>query len=155
MRACRNFYYLTTASVIYPIRRTVSAPFARATIMRGIQQQALMFDTLASVLTGCDSVRTLYLTVRPSFQTTLSNHLPGRQLCGIYQFGNLCGCVYRFANGCDSTRTLHLTVNRTYRTTITTSICQGDNYAGYTSSGTYVDVFTAANGCGQHTHLCD
>ena len=34
-----------------------------------------------------------------------------------------------------------------FQTTLNITICQGDNYAGYTSSGTYVDVFTAANGC--------
>ena len=72
--------------------------------------------------------------------------MPGWQLCRIYQFGNLWMC-FTAANGCDSTRTLRLTVLPTVSATITASICQGDNYAGHTSSGTYVDVYTAANGC--------
>lgn len=42
---------------------------------------------------------------------------------------------------------MHLTVNPVFKTTITASICQGDNYAGHTASGTYVDIYTASNGC--------
>ena len=44
-------------------------------------------------------------------------------------------------------RTLNLTVKPRRYTTLNPTICAGDNYAGYTSTGTYVDIFTAANGC--------
>ena len=55
--------------------------------------------------------------------------------------------VYAAANGCDSTRTLHLTVKPIVSTSVTATICQGQNYAGHTTTGNYVDVFTALNGC--------
>ncbi|MFN8245776.1 MAG: gliding motility-associated C-terminal domain-containing protein [Ferruginibacter sp.] len=143
----QELYYFNNSISTYPIRRTVSATICQGDNYAGHTTTGTYVDTLASVLTGCDSVRTLYLTVRPSFQTTLNITIcQGDNYAGYTSSGTYVD-VFTAANGCDSTRTLHLTVNRTYRTTITTSICQGDNYAGYTSSGTYVDVFTAANGC--------
>lgn len=51
------------------------------------------------------------------------------------------------ASGCDSNVVLRLTVNPKPNTIIDTSICEGDNYEGYTAAGTFVDFYKAANGC--------
>jgi YVTN family beta-propeller protein len=50
-------------------------------------------------------------------------------------------------NGCDSIVTTQLTINNPVATTITTTICQGNNYAGHTSTGTYTDTYSNVNGC--------
>jgi len=51
------------------------------------------------------------------------------------------------ANGCDSIVTLQLTMLPSLYSSIARSICQGQNYEGYSSSGTYVDTLVTANGC--------
>lgn len=52
------------------------------------------------------------------------------------------------ANGafCDST-TITVTIKPNPATAITQTICQGQSYLGYTTTGTYRDTFVAANGC--------
>jgi gliding motility-associated-like protein len=49
--------------------------------------------------------------------------------------------------GCDSNVVLMLNVGPKSSTVIDQTICEGDNFAGYTASGTYVDTYLAANGC--------
>ena len=52
-------------------------------------------------------------------------------------------------NGCSRTLAVSFRVDvRPLKTsTITQSICEGTSFEGHTTSGTYVEVFTAANGC--------
>jgi len=50
-------------------------------------------------------------------------------------------------NGCDSIRKLNLSVNPNSFSSINQSICQGQSYQGYSSSGTYIDTLVATNGC--------
>jgi gliding motility-associated-like protein len=50
-------------------------------------------------------------------------------------------------SGCDSNVVMHLIVNSKPQTIIHASICEGDNYEGYTTSGTFVNIFKATNGC--------
>ncbi|MCF8256184.1 MAG: hypothetical protein K9J06_01435, partial [Flavobacteriales bacterium] len=69
----------------------------------------------------------------------------------------LFGGVYRKTTGtfvetvlvgaCDSVVTLGLTVLPSIVNTQTATICFGESFTGYSASGTYTDVFTAANGC--------
>lgn len=50
--------------------------------------------------------------------------------------------------GCDSLiSTVSLKVLALTYTTVNAAICQGQNYSGHTTSGTYVDTLKAANGC--------
>lgn len=49
--------------------------------------------------------------------------------------------------GCDSTVALTLTVKPNSHTEISQSICEGETYAGYSTTGIYTDTFQAANGC--------
>jgi len=59
--------------------------------------------------------------------------------------------IYSAYNGCDSIITTILTVNPAAQTTLTHSICEGESFfvggGPQTTSGTYTDTFTAANGC--------
>jgi len=70
------------------------------------------------------------------------------------QFGNLhltkSGYYFQsfpMPSGCDSNVVLDLTVHPRSFTEIDTSICEGDNYAGYTIGGTYTNTFASVNGC--------
>jgi hypothetical protein len=104
---------------------------------------------------GCDSTVTTALTVLPTstgngFATICQGD--SILLGGSYQTiaGNYVD-VYQAANGCDSLHTTTLTVIPSYSITDNASICQGDSiYLGgafQTTSGSYVDVYQAANGC--------
>ena len=72
----------------------------------------------------------------------------------IFHFGdqNLIESGYYFhsfprTGKCDSNVVIHLDVKPKPDTTINQSVCEGENYGGYTRSGTYVDTYLAADGC--------
>ncbi|MBL7775577.1 MAG: hypothetical protein JNK89_06210, partial [Saprospiraceae bacterium] len=104
---------------------------------------------------GCDSVRTLVLTVLPSPQTHwhagicegTSLEFNGDTLdqSGTYTY------IYPAENGCDSTVTLHLTVASYFETELEATICAGESYSfggiDLTESGVYTDSLQAAGGC--------
>jgi gliding motility-associated-like protein len=103
-------------------------------------------DTLPN-FNGCDSIRTVKLTVKPVFTTSVTTAICfGENYAGHTTSGTFVD-VYPAINGCDSTRTLFLTVKPLSFSNISAIICQGENYAGHTSTGMYVDVYAAANGC--------
>jgi len=141
----KNYFNNTLASV--PIKTIINKSICQGQSYDGYTSPGTYVDTLVSVLTGCDSIRTLNLTVRPVFATTITTSIcQGQSYAGHTATGTYVD-VYPAINGCDSTRTLHLTVLPVFATVITTSICQGQNYAGHTMTGTYVDVYPAINGC--------
>jgi hypothetical protein len=81
-------------------------------------------------INGCDSTRTLHLTVLPVFNTTITASIcQGENYAGHTATGTYVD-VYNAGNGCDSTRTLHLTVRPTTSTNYNIAICQGQSYAG-------------------------
>jgi gliding motility-associated-like protein len=49
--------------------------------------------------------------------------------------------------GCDSNVVLRLDVKAMAKTVINKTICQGDSFEGYSSSGTYTNRFAGFNGC--------
>lgn len=56
--------------------------------------------------------------------------------------------IYKFtwsSLGCADT--VQITVNNTSSTTVSPSICQGQNYLGYTTTGNYVKTLTNSKGC--------
>lgn len=55
--------------------------------------------------------------------------------------------AYPRAGQCDSIVAIHLNVNPGPVTTLAKTICEGQSYAGHTTSGTYTDTFTTVNGC--------
>jgi hypothetical protein len=96
---------------------------------------------------GCDSTRTLTLTVLPTSQSAIAQVVCfGESFAGYTATGTYTD-VYVAANGCDSTRTLTLTVLPQLQTNLTESICFGESFEGYSASGTYTDVFANVNGC--------
>ena len=55
--------------------------------------------------------------------------------------------TYVDSNGCTGSISKTVTVNPTQNFTVNYTICQGQSYAGYTSSGSYIDTFQNINGC--------
>src|SRR4029450_7400154 len=73
-------------------------------------------DTVASTTGGCDTIRTLNLTVTPLLTVTrtldvCSNHLPSTGLGHIFNAaGTITDTVASTTGGCDTIRILNLTV---------------------------------------------
>ena len=105
--------------------------------------------TYTDVLTnadGCDSVRTIVLTVQEDstfLNITICN---GEEYNGYDSSGNYVETLISSV-GCDSVVVLDLEVIFVEPSTIETSICEDEEYEGYTESGTYEDVFTSEVGC--------
>lgn len=112
-------------------------------------------DTLTSLITGCDSVVTLILTILPQISSVTSF-----AICYGDSFlfnGNYYSQNESFTdtltteNGCDSLVTLNLTVHPPILTLNSQSICFGDSllYNGlyYSLQGDYTDTLTSVNGC--------
>jgi hypothetical protein len=111
-------------------------------------------DTFTAV-NGCDSVVTLNLTVNPTRTGTINATICSNQ---TYNFNgvnrNTTGSyldTFTAVNGCDSVVTLNLTVNPTRTGTINATICSNQTYSfngvNRNTSGSYLDTFTAVNGC--------
>src|SRR5438552_2397792 len=103
-------------------------------------------NTVASTTGGCDTVRTLTLTVnalKTSTQTiaVCNNQLPYTWLGHVFNAaGSLTDTVASTTGGCDTVRTLTLTVNALKTSTQTIAVC--NNQLPYTWLG---HVFEAAN----------
>jgi len=112
---------------------------------------------------GCDSVRTLYLTVHPVYETIVYDtvcegdpyHGYGFTLTNAQPSGDGTSLAfYRIAqsiHGCDSVIHLNLFVGETYLFETGREICQGDTvmWRGkqYDKEGTYEETFSTVHGC--------
>ena len=111
-------------------------------------------DTLTAA-SGCDSIVTLNLHIKPEIRTTLD-----QMLC--YGDSMLFGGKYRTqsgiytdtltaASGCDSIVVLRLNIRPEIRSTIRRRICEDEsyffNYQQLNKSGLYADTLTAVSGC--------
>ncbi|MBT3209060.1 MAG: T9SS type A sorting domain-containing protein [Bacteroidetes bacterium] len=104
---------------------------------------------------GCDSIVTTILSVNSEISTDLyvdicegESHFAG----GAAQFtSGTYSDVYTAIGGCDSTVYTHLAVNPVFAIANDVEICDGESYfvggAEQTTSGTYVDNLTSAEGC--------
>jgi len=113
-------------------------------------------DTLTAVLTGCDSIVTLNLTVNPVYNIPIFDSIcegdfydfHGQFLTTTGTYIDTLSTIY----GCDSIVTLNLTVNPVYTLPpIFDSICEGDSYDFHgqflTTTGTYIDTLSTIYGC--------
>ena len=110
--------------------------------------------TLAST-TGCDSIVTLYLFVRPAYNIVFTDTACGGQNFTGYGFNVSATGIYTrdlvTVYGCDSTITLNLTVHESYAVAVYDTICNGTTYTDYgvdaTRAGAYPVHFTTTYGC--------
>lgn len=114
--------------------------------------------TYVDILTagsGCDSTVTTNLTVSPAIASSQSPVVcaGGSVTVGgnTYTTNGTYVDILTAASGCDSTVTTNLTVNPAIASTQSPTICAGGSVTvggnTYTSSGTYVDILIASNGC--------
>ncbi|MEO6328326.1 MAG: M43 family zinc metalloprotease [Ginsengibacter sp.] len=139
--------YLNNIQNSQPVQTTIFTAVCQGQNYAGHTVSGNYIDTFSSVINGCDSIRTLNLTVKPVAVATINASICQRQNYAGHTASGTYVDVYSAANGCDSTRTLNLTVKPVFNTSFTVSICQGQNYYGHIISGTYVDTYFAANGC--------
>ncbi|MCB9048393.1 MAG: gliding motility-associated C-terminal domain-containing protein [Lewinellaceae bacterium] len=117
--------------------------------------QSGSYEVLLESARGCDSTVFLNLTVKDAIITTLDEAVcDGDSMSVGNLFFGLMGTyevVLTATDGCDSTVILNLEILENPETTIDETICLGQSYqvgsSSYSQSGTYTDVFTAANGC--------
>ncbi len=125
--------------------------------LTAVTADTIVSDTLQTPW-GCDSIRTLFLTVHPVYNKIFRDTICEDDSYHGYGFhfpegttGGTFTETYPTIHGCDSTITLHLYVSRTYFSAAFQSICQGDtvDFRGkrlYTS-GVYDDSLRTVHGC--------
>ncbi len=134
-----------------PVFRTgITASICAGETYEGYSSAGTYVDVFTA-MNGCDSTRTLSLTVKPVFQTSVDTAIcEGEQYAGHGVSGTYVE-VFKASNGCDSTRTLVLQVNPTRSLTINPEICEGESFfAGgkmQTKTGTYYDTFRTYLNC--------
>jgi len=114
-------------------------------------------DTLTSVVTGCDSITKLILTVNPPITAKVSAYActgtpyyftpryPSLTMTGVYMD------TVKTAEGCDSIVTLDLTVSDVINVPVYDTICNGESFTfegqEYTESGIYPVHLASVFGC--------
>ena len=108
-----------------------------------------------STATGCDSIATLNLYVKPSityaYTDTTCQGVPYVFGGTSYTASGSYSHTFSTATGCDSIVTLSLLVTQALTYSTTAGICQGATYAfggaNYTATGAYNHTFATAGGC--------
>jgi hypothetical protein len=150
----------TTLNVIAPVVTNVTRTICTgdSAFLAGAYQTAagVYNDTLASTVTGCDSIVTTDLTVVNAFTSSTTQTIcqgDSAFLAGAFQTapGSYVDTMTSTA-GCDSIVTTVLSVSPTLTSNTTRTICQGDSAllggAYQTTPGSYVDTLSStASGC--------
>ena len=112
-------------------------------------ETSIIVNTLSS--TGCDSVVTLHLFVRPQITNEISVNTCGQYIWGdsIYTETGIFTKTFTASNGCDSVVTLNLAITPTDQMHVYAVACEQYEWYGttYTQSGTYNQTYTNMFGC--------
>ncbi|MBK7936864.1 MAG: hypothetical protein IPJ82_07115 [Lewinellaceae bacterium] len=100
-----------------------------------------MYTDLFSNQFGCDSSRTIDLTVLPVLTDNLYSSTCDPAQAGVFS------TTYAASTGCDSVVTSTVALLPGSDTLIATSICAGGMFEGYNSTGVYTDLFSNQFGC--------
>ena len=99
---------------------------------------------------------TTYAGDHPSFQWMLNNAPVSEGNDSVFISGSLSNgdkvyCFFTSSLPCNNaplnSNIIPVTILAKAHSQIDTSVCEGETYEGYTSSGTYTDVFPGSNGC--------
>ena len=116
----------------------------------------IVSDTVQSLVTGCDSITTLYLTVNAILAGTTEADLCEGDTIVFGKYTITEGGTYvdtlKNALGCDSVATLVVTMRENYATTTRAAICQGEKYSddvfqGLGEAGDYPSEQKTIYGC--------
>ena len=144
--------------------RQVLAPWSRPD-EGGAPHDTVVVDSL-STTAGCDSVRTLQLTVLPAYDLHYADTICGSEWDaaggswiqqnmqwegGTYDSTGSYTITYQTAAGCDSLRTLHLTVHAARAVTVEDTVFDGDRYPFegrlFTTDTDFDTLLTSTAGC--------
>jgi len=114
----------------------------------------IYYDTF-SQLSGCDSIVTTFLTVKPAYSFTQQAFIcSGDSLFAGGRFRRTAGIYHDTmiaANGCDSIRVTDLKIHPAYFKKVDVSICEDDSFfaggAYQTIPGNYYDTLESRFGC--------
>ncbi|MDQ6761829.1 MAG: gliding motility-associated C-terminal domain-containing protein, partial [Bacteroidota bacterium] len=97
---------------------------------------------------------TTYGGSSPSFQWQLNGNPVGANsdtfTTSALTTGDVINCIFKSSIPCNTpaiSNSITVTVSRKVTSIINQQICEGEAYEGYTTSGTYTNVFTGSNGC--------
>lgn len=119
-------------------------------------------ETISSLVTGCDSVITLFLTVHPIENVTISETIcDGESVMVGDSTYTTTGSFFTpliSSEGCDSIVTLNLNVIPIPITNLEEEICDGESFTvgpdTYTTSGQYTNILTSVvSGCDSIVNL--
>ena len=136
----------STVNVSAAVTGTVTTQICQGLSYYGHTASGTYLDTF-SISGGCDSIRTLNLTV-----LSVSNVINNQTICAGQSYGGHSASgtyadTLSSVGGCDSILTLVLTVQPALGQTFSQSICNGQSYQGHTAAGTYYDTLSSVNGC--------
>ena len=113
-------------------------------------------DILTSVVSGCDSIVQLDLTVIPTVQEFLVEEICDGDTYEVgpesfTETGNYTVLLSSQLTGCDSIVELDLTVNEVFETPISAGICTGESYEvgpeSFSETGVYTVLLSSEAGC--------
>jgi gliding motility-associated-like protein len=132
--------------VFSPLTTTINQTICAGQSYQGYTTSGIYIDTFNSD-NGCDSIRTLNLTVLITEHTTYTQTICfGQSYNGHTTSGSYFDTLTA-VNGCDSVIQLNLYVVPAILSTENKTICTGQSYLGYSTMGTYIDTFQIASGC--------
>ena len=122
---------------------------------RTLTASGIYIDTMQSVVTGCDSIIVLTLTVMPALSSSISQLLCDGASITFHQQSISTAGVYldtvTASTGCDSVLTLTVTTAVSTVDTIRDTICSNQSYSffgtSYNTAGTYSHTLPNIAGC--------
>lgn len=141
-----TLHYTNYITVDNGINSTINQTICEGDTLLGYYTTGSFSDTFA-LGNGCDSIRTLNLTVLAPIRIAIDTSLCFGGTYAGYGNNGLYIDTFTATNNCDSIRTLTLTILPANNTSESITICQGDTLYGYYTSGLFTDTFTDANGC--------
>jgi len=124
----------------------ISQTICSGKTFEGYSQPGTYIDTFTTT-SGCDSIRTLILTVLPAKTSIMNLDICQGESAESYTQTGVYMDTLHTSSGCDSIRILNLTVIPKINSVVDFQICQGDTYNGYSQSGVYTDTLTSSAGC--------
>lgn len=113
------------------------------------------YNTTFPAVSGCDSIITTNLVVKPLIQTIQNPSICQGDTFKVgthdYSIAGTYTDIFNSFSGCDSIVKTNLSVNPIIHTIQTPSICHGGKFTvgthNYKDAGTYTDTFSAFSGC--------